>query len=37
MDDYDYRDYDKERILDNMYIPLVMFLNIEPFPCEFRR
>ena len=33
MDDYDYRDYDKGRILDNMYIPLVMFLNIEPFPC----
>ena len=33
MDDYDYRDYDKGRILDNAYIPLVMFLNIEPFPC----
>ena len=33
MDDYDYRDYDKGRILDNMYIPLVVFLNIEPFPC----
>ena len=33
MDDYDYQDYDKWRILDNAYIPLVMFLNIEPFPC----
>ena len=33
MDDYDYRDYDKGRILDNAYIPLVVFLNIEPFPC----
>ena len=29
----DPRDYDKGRILDNAYIPLVMFLNIEPFPC----
>lgn len=27
------RNYDKGRILDNMYIPLVVFLNIEPFPC----
>ena len=33
MDDYDSRGDEKWRILDNMYIPLVMFLNIEPFPC----
>ena len=33
MDDYDYRDYNKGRILDNVYIPLVVFLNVEPFPC----
>lgn len=33
MDDYDYRGDEKWRILDNMYIPLVMFLNVEPFPC----
>ena len=39
MDDYDcldnlpsYRNYDKGRILDNVYIPLVVFFNIEPFP-----
>ena len=33
MRDDNYWDYDKGRILDNAYIPLVMFLNIEPFPC----
>ena len=33
MDDYDSRGDEKWRILDNMYIPLVMFLNVEPFPC----
>ena len=33
MDDYDYRGDEKWRILDNVYIPLVVFLNIEPFPC----
>jgi len=33
MDDYDYRGDEKWRILDNMYIPLVVFLNVEPFPC----
>ena len=27
------RNYDKGRILDNVYIPLVVFLNVEPFPC----
>ena len=33
MDDYDYRGDEKWRILDNVYIPLVVFLNVEPFPC----
>ena len=33
MYDYDYRDDERGRILDNMYIPLVVFLNVEPFPC----
>ena len=33
MDNYDSRGDEKWRILDNMYIPLVVFLNVEPFPC----
>ena len=33
MDDYDSRGDEKWRILDNVYIPLVVFLNVEPFPC----
>ena len=33
MYDYDYRDDERGRILDNVYIPLVVFLNVEPFPC----
>ncbi len=33
MRDDNYWDDEKWRILDNMYIPLVMFLNVEPFPC----
>ena len=32
MYDYDYRDDERGRILDNVYIPLVVFLNVEPFP-----
>ena len=33
MRDDNYWDDEKWRILDNMYIPLVVFLNVEPFPC----
>jgi len=33
MRDDNYWDDEKWRILDNVYIPLVVFLNIEPFPC----
>ena len=33
MRDDNYWDDEKWRILDNVYIPLVVFLNVEPFPC----
>ena len=33
MRDDNYWNDEKWRILDNVYIPLVVFLNVEPFPC----